>query len=482
MRAMKIAVACLLFAQLLARGQAQAERTRYAEEACPEVIAALSTAYRARLSCARLYVPEDRAQAEVKWISLFIAKIESRAAPVNPPLFYLAGGPGDAASADLEWWLASDFPEDSDIYLVDQRGTGFARPSLDCPESADRARDSRLADCRGRLSGAGIELAAYSSEANVADLVELLQALDLAPVDIYGQSYGSRLALLLAQALPGRIRALALDGAYPPGFSALRDMALNARATLERLFDDCALDPACARAFPDLKLSFHDVIAALNREPALLEGLAPGAALRLNGDDFAGYIRGMLADANRLDQIPALIAEFAAGRYDALLPLLEADVRPETESHSEGLFFSIFCAEDAAGASSAEIQARSAEAAAHAGFSRAALDIIEHCATWDVPAAQSAALSKTLQVPTLLLSGRYDPITPPTWAEALSGNLAFSKHYVFPAAGHGALQSEACAEDIMRAFLSQPRAEGTADCFETLHPPRFKLSVHHQSS
>lgn len=482
MRAMKIAVALLLLSLMLARGQAQAERTRYAEEACPGAIAALAKAYAARLSCARFFVPQDRAQAEVKWISLFIAKIESRAAPVNPPLFYLAGGPGDAASADLEWWLASDFPEDSDIYLVDQRGTGFARPSLDCPESADRAADSWLADCRRRLSGAGIELAAYSSEANVADLVELIQALDLAPVDIYGQSYGSRLALGLAQALPGRIRALALDGAYPPGFSALRDMALNAWAALDRLFDDCALDPVCARAFPDLRSSFQAVIAALNREPAVLEGLAPGAALRLNGDDFAGYIRGMLADANRLDQIPALIAEFAAGRYDALTRMLEADVGPETESHSEGVFFSIFCAEDAAGTSRAEIRARGAEAAAPAGFTRAALDIIEHCATWDVPAAQSAALAKTLQVPTLLLSGRYDPITPPTWAEALSGNLAFSKHYVFPAAGHGALQSVACAEDIMRRFLSQPWAEGTANCFEALRPPRFKLSVNHQSS
>lgn len=477
MRAIKIAVACLLFSQLLARGQAQAERTRYAEEACPDVIAALSTAYRARVNCARFFVPQDRAQTEVKWISLFVAKIESRAAPVNPTLFYLAGGPGDAASADLEWWLASGFPEERDIYLVDQRGTGFARPSLDCPESADRARDNWLADCRRRLSVAGIELPAYSSEANVADLVELLQTLDLAPVDIYGQSYGSRLALGLTQALPGRIRALALDGAYPPGFSALRDMALNAWAALDRLFDDCAFDPACGRAFPDLKSSFQDVITALNREPALLKGFAPGAALRLDGDDFAGYIRGILADANRLDQIPALVADFAAGRYDALTRMLEADVGPETEGHSEGVFFSIFCAEDAAGASSAEIQARAAEASARAGFSRAALDIIKDCATWDVPAAQSVAVPASLPMPTLLLSGRYDPITPPSWAEAVAHNLAGSRHYVFPAAGHGALQSVACAEDIIRAFLSQPRAEGTADCFETLRPPRFKLSL-----
>ncbi len=475
MRAMKIAVACLLLSLFIARGAAQAGRTRYAGESCPDAIAALAIAHAARVSCARYFVPEDRAQAEVNWISLFVTKIESRSEPKNPPLFYLAGGPGDAASADIEWWLASGLLQDSDVYLVDQRGTGFARPSLNCPEFADRARDSWLADCRRRLSQAGIDLAAYSSDANVADMVELIQALELALVDIYGNSYGSRIALRLAAAMPGRIRALTLDGAYPHGFSALRDMAVNTWAALERLFDDCALDPACGRAFPDLKSSFQYVLAALNREPAVLEGFAPGAALRLDGDDFAGYIRGMLTEAAHLELIPALIAELAGARYDALTRLLESDVEPELDSHSEGAFFSIFCAEDAAGASSAEIRARGEEVAAPAGFSRAALDVIEHCATWDAPAAQSAALPASLPVPTLLFSGRYDPITPSSWAEAVANKLVASRHYVFPAAGHGVLQSAACAEDIMRGFLSQPQAGPAADCFDALRPPRFKM-------
>ena len=477
-----IALISLLCALLLAHGQAQDPAIRYEPEGCPEIVRREADELAAQVRCGRLHVPENRAEPKGNWISLFVAEVESAADGTNPPLLFLAGGPGDAASADLSWWLSSSLQQDSDIVLLDQRGTGYSRPSLNCPEYDEALKDRRVADCRLRLLGAGIDLTAYSNEANVADIVDLLLVLKLDTVDLYGKSYGTRLALSLAREIPDRIRSMTLDGAYPPGVNALNEMVINTQDALDRLFADCKIDSACHRAYPRLQEQFYQVVATLDEEPAEIEGLLPTAIVRVTGDDFVNYVRGILADATHLDQLPALITAFARSDYDSLARLVAVDGRPQLDTHSEGVYLSIFCSEDAVMTMADDNSRPRAASSAIAGIGDVAKEVLTNCANWDVPALQrDAPPPAPVRIPTLMLSGHYDPITPPAWAETAETQLAQSWQVVFPAAGHGVLTSDVCAELIMREFLSNPAKEPRHICLQTLRPPQFHVEIDNQS-
>ena len=375
-----IALVSLLCTLLLANGQAQNPAIRYEPEVCPAVIRHKADELAAQVRCGRLHVPENRAFPDGMRIYLFVVRIKSQRETDNPPLLYLAGGPGDAASADLSWWLSSSLGQDSDIVLLDQRGTGYSRPSLNCPEYDEASKDSRVADCRLRLLGAGIDLTAYSNDANVADIVDLLLVLKLDTVDLYGKSYGTRLALSLARGIPDHVRSMTLDGAYPPGVSALNEMVINTQDALDRLFANCKIDPACHRAYPRLRAQFYQVVATLNEEPAEIEGLLPTAIVRVTGDDFVNYVRGILADATHLDQLPALIAAFAGSDYDSLARLVAVDVGPRLDTHSEGVYLSIFCSEDAVMAAADDNSTPGAASSAIAGIADVAHEVLTNCA------------------------------------------------------------------------------------------------------
>ena len=67
-------------------------------------------------------------------------------------------------------------------------------------------------------------------------------------------------------------------------------------------------------------------------------------------------------------------------------------------------------------------------------------------------------------MPTLLLSGDYDPITPPEYAARLMPHLARGQHVVFPGGSHGQAMTGACANGIIAGFLDDPDAPVDTTC------------------
>ncbi len=465
---MKCALALILV--FLWHSSVLAQGPRYASAACPSSMQ--NQAGTAEIICGRLHVPANRQAPAGAEVSLFVLRIKAPTAQPQPPLLILAGGPGEAASSQLAQWLRSELWRDFDIILLDQRGAGLSRPLLACPELAEVVDSAGIRACRARLLAAGIELADYSSAASVQDLRDLLRALELPAVNLYGQSYGSRLALEFAQQFQVQVGAIVLDGLYPPQAQVLAALAENVQRALEQLFADCRADALCNRAYPNLAAQFKATVTALDARPAEV-GVA-GGALRLTGADFALYVSGLLADGVRLSYLPALIAAYAAGEY-AYLPW-GADSASEAP-FSDGLFLSIFCAEEAQRTSAAEIEARGAALpSALAALTVTALDLLADCDFWPVPPAPPPASAAPIDIPTLLLSGRYDPITPPRWAEALEARLPKSWHIVLPAGGHIALENGSCAEAALRAFLRQPTALPTVACLRDLAAPAFFIA------
>jgi len=154
-----------------------------------------------RVECGHLIVPEVRDRRNGRILRLAVMIIRAAEPAGRPPLVFLHGGPGLNAVASrfpinaVRWGLS----QHRDVIVYDQRGTGLSEPHL-CPEvvesSGDIADEARAAAaaraCVASMRAAGIEPAAFSTAANVADAIDLRRSLGYRAWDIYGVSYGSR--------------------------------------------------------------------------------------------------------------------------------------------------------------------------------------------------------------------------------------------------------------------------------------------------
>lgn len=470
----------LLFLLLLSTVGAQDDSAVYRAVECPASVKLNAGDDQFRIACGRASLPENRTERDSsRRVELFVLRIKPIENIGNAPIMHLAGGPGDASSADLAFWLGSPISEIYEIILVDQRGTGLSLPSLDCPEKSDADDESWIRDCRRRLTEQGIDLSQYQSMPIVWDIYDLLVALELDQVNLYGNSYGSRLALLLSTIAPQRIRSMALDGVYPPPRYDMAELAYNADQSLERLFEDCRADAACHSLYPDLRETFYRVVSKMNAEPPELYHLGESTGWTLSGDQFLAWTIGALRHKEAFPILPALISAFDAGVYD-LIVLVDAFVKAphwhDLDFRSEGVELGARCSESQTLADrerSSDFEWEIEEEIASL-LDPLVQHLLDQCEIWDVsPAPSLIAQPVASDVPALLLSGAYDPATPPHWAAFAKAQLSKSWSFVFPNLGHGVLESEACAAWLIRVFLASPTEEPAAECFLELGPPQF---------
>ncbi|MCU0512409.1 MAG: alpha/beta hydrolase [Anaerolineae bacterium] len=511
----------------------------YAVTPCPFYPAVPGEEEGVTFACGTLTVPEQRADPASPPVELAVAIIYSTAArPAPDPVLYLEGGPGGSALAAYDTWFTSGLRADRDIILIDQRGTGYSWPSLNCPEFDDPATAATAATraCRQRLVAEGIDLSAYTSAASAQDIGDLIAALNLEQVNLFGVSYGTRLALTVLRDRPERLRSLILDAVYPPQVAGLEEQAYLGNAAFQRLFAACAAAAACQAAYPDLEQRFYATVDALNASPLTDPD---DDSFWLSGDDLVNEIFNLLYDTASLPLLPALM-EAAARRdvatYLALLypadetgatadgwldldslsdddyfaawadylgfasvPALEDYLSTLTDaeydaaeadfqimvggsngvfvdSDAEGLYNSVECHDDVP-FNRPEMAAIRA-AAAPPQIRQALLDGIAgafaDCALWDVPpGAPLENAPVTADLPVLLLSGEFDPITPAAWAQQAAATLPNSQHIILPGMGHGTVDFHPCPTALARQFLAAPAAPLAADCVAQMRPPDF---------
>ncbi|HWQ16110.1 MAG TPA: alpha/beta fold hydrolase, partial [Roseiflexaceae bacterium] len=475
-----------------------------------------------RVECGYLVVPESRAKPDGRQVKLAVAIVRSTAArPAPDPVVYLEGGPGGSALYDAAFWFDSPLRKRRDIVLIDQRGTGYSLPSLNCPEieSAEvvSAEDELAAAraCSRRLRREGVDLKQYNSAATAADVADLRVALRLEQLNLLGVSYGTRAALTAMRDNPEGIRSVILDSAYPPQVDAYTEEASNAAAAIESLLRGCAEDRACARAYPKLDRTFYRLVERLNRAPAALERTDPDTGEvyeeELYGDDLVDYLVEWLYDTTAIPLLPRAIAETARGEHNTLLYLLDgppaddpgagepaeagasAEGQPAASgapamdtsaadagdiSDSEGAFYSVECREEVI-FGDREAAARTLEgypSAIHEALLAGVDQVLAICEVWG--AGRARALEErpvTSAIPTLVLAGEYDPVTPPRWGQAAVAYLSNSFFFEFPGMGHGVFFAGPCPEGIALAFLERPSVAPDAACIEQLGGPVFEV-------
>ncbi len=478
----------LLLLAIAAAGQGDV--AQYQSSECPHFVQRLAEDSRAKIDCGYLIVPEDRQNKQSdRLIELFVVKIAAREATDKAPLIYMTGGPGSAIAEHLPFILSSRLSQRYQIIALDQRGAGFSRPSLDCFELDDKTPASSsgwIQDCYQRLRDQGVGLQAYNSASAANDIYDLLVALDIGAANLYGLSFGSRLALTVARDHPERVRALLLDGVFPPHVNRFIQHALNGDQALERLFTSCGAAEDCRLAYPDLREKFYAVIRKLNASPATI----PSLNLKLSGDDFANDVLLKLYDKTLIRYLPAQIEAFVQGEYD-FYSFVEARKRRSGSSYeseaqaapndlSEGAWLSFRCADEAPFNSRDAIV--NLAAGLPVGLRRPlvanAIAGLTMCNSWHVPASEDIENQRVLSdIAALLLSGYFDPATPPHWGDEAGRYLSNSWHYVFPESGHGQLfaADAECAQLIALSFLEQPARPPDAACLDDQRPPRFHV-------
>ncbi|MEX0926441.1 MAG: alpha/beta fold hydrolase [Dehalococcoidia bacterium] len=452
------------------------------------------------VECGYITVPEewDEPGANIRLhFAVFAAATEDKA---PDPLVYLSGGPGGSALQVVPQTFNLVYEpllQNRDLVVFDQRGTGFSEPSLYCeeytavasevlaldvdPSEAQELAIEAVSACRQRLTAEGINLASFNTANNAADVDALRNALGYEEWNVYGVSYGSRLATRVMQDHPDGIRSVILDSAYPPDADLYVESPRNLRRAMDTLFQGCADDPACAAAYPNLETTFTDLVNALDENPAPYAVSNPmtGQSIesQLTGSDFIGFLFNAMYVTDIIPYLPELIKGVQDGRLDTV-GVLQGAFLADLEFFSMGMQLSVQCQEEVAFTDRETLAASTAEFPELSNFFEAQANLgaglFEICDLWDVGEADANVNDPvTSDIPALTLAGEYDPITPPRWGQQVSGTLPNGHYIEAPAAGHGIVLAHDCFEQIAQAFLDDPAAEPPSDCVAGIESPAF---------
>lgn len=428
----------------------------------------------------------------------FVLPVVYRAAPIwrrrDTPVLFLAGGPGAPTgleAEDMPWWLewfeTTDWPHD--VVLYDQRGVGRSEPAHECPEvlaqqrellgrDVDSERWARLIRaagerCHRRLLAEGVDFSRFDTRRNAADAFDLMQALGQGRWNLYGVSYGSRIALEMLRQRPEALRAVVLDSVYPPQVHPELTQPWLLARLLELIPRICDLVDGCDTAPERIEQSLTTSLARLREAPLTTEVTLGGESEPLkavyNADDLLWLLFDSLYVWHFIPDLPAMLDELAAGRGGRRLrQMAQFSVSGLLESPiSDAIAAAVDC-RDAAPLRAAEYARERARYPRVASFT-------EHdfaagfCRFWSTDHLDDRFRQPVrADVPVLLLAGEFDPVTPPDWAELAARTLPRASLIEFPQIGHGVLDSHECASELVRAFYERPEDTPRIGCLDRL--------------
>ena len=457
------------------------------------------------MRCGWLVVPENRAEPDGAEVRIQVAIFES-ANPDAPddPIIYLDGGPGGETLDTLRFSLESTwapFIENRDVIFFDQRGVGTSTPSLECPESRDltfevldddldgeeyAARElAATEECHDRLVADDVDLTAYHSATNAADVADLRLALGIDEWNLLGISYGTRLAQTVMRDLPEGVRSVILDSTYSPQEDLTTATPANLVRALEQLWEGCASDPDCSAAYPDLEDRFWALRDQLDTEPLFtdISDVFTGEEHRaiVNGDTLIGAFFQGLYSVDTIPVLPKVVADLEQGDIESIATLLTNNLA-NGAFFSWGMHLSVECYEEVPFADPAAVDAAAAAADPRLGdYFEGATNVgpavFDLCELWQAgtppPLENEPVVS---DIPTLVMAGEYDPITPPEWGENAAEHLTDAAFVEFPAVGHAASVSGDCPLQVATAFVDDPTSPPDTSCVGEMEPIDFVIA------
>lgn len=440
--------------------------------------------------CGELRVPENPAEPGGRSISLHVARVSAiNRRKQSDPLFLLAGGPGMAATT---FYASAAFAferirRDRDIVLVDQRGTGQSNP-LNCTLDDDalyHTTDAEIAaDAKRCLTtlekSAHVEF--YTTSVAVRDLNAVRLALGYQRINLYGVSYGTRVAQHYVRRFPDTVRSVILDGVVPPQSALGTTTSINAENALANILARCAHDTECNKHFGDPAAAYHSLRATLQAHPVSVSLPDPSSG-EPSKVEFTNY---HLATVLRLGSYTAeqaallpLMLHGATAESANFIPLASQFLmvnRSYGDAIAYGMHNNIVCSEDVPFWDLSKVNRDELKATF---LGTAQLDGLKSiCSIWPRgPVDPDFHAELHTDVPTLLLSGGNDPVTPAADAEQAKRGFTHSVHVVIDGLGHGQLTAP-CVDRLMETFISKGAVDGLdVSCVRSDVPLPFFLTV-----
>lgn len=472
--------------------------------------------------CGFFAVPENRDVDGSRHINIAFAVALGDGSQTDP-LVYLEGGPGGApisAAGIIHDIAMGPVSGGRDVIYVDQRGTGYSQPNLNCfqqenyaaeppeiesQEEFDAYQEALIQDCYDRLVSEGIDLNGYTTVQNGEDIADLRIALGYAEWNLFGGSYGTDLALTVMRDRPEGLRSVVLDSVFPPEVNpAAGDDAVEYLNRLQLIADRCSVDPACAAAYPDLRNDIIKAVDNLNAEPLLLSGTAVEflfgpPEIELDGFglqsilDFdianpylAGWINGLASDDSQVRSDAA--HNFLRNTVFLLLGLppeisdeLRADYRgvpgPGTE-FSDGFFLTVVCAEEYPFETGAAVEQGDGWSEAIYDYAAVVAEFFAldtECSIFDLmpedPIVNEPVVS---DIETLVIYTDTDFQTPPAWSELTASHLTNVELVFFPQLGHVVTFYDVCPQFVVYQFLNTPGGLIDTSCADELPAIRYE--------
>ena len=437
--------------------------------------------------CGNLSVPEDPDDPKGRRIELAIAIVPAVATEAKPdPLFLIAGGPGEGSIEGYAPLLGAfaGIRRERDLVLVDQRGTGGSnRIDCDMPEDSLEGGEYEPAELKTLAGECLAKLKSppqfYTTSVAVRDLDAVRVALGYARINLFGGSYGTRVAQHYARRYPEHTRTVVLDGVVPPTLALVPEIAIESQRALDGVFTRCAKDAACNERFPALPAQFAKLDSTLRKGPVAvtLQDPVTGKArpIEVTRAHLVTMARMLVYSPWTASLIPLLVHEAATnGNYAPLAAQAEMAGDDLEKLIAMGMHNSVVCAEDAP-RFAGTVDRKALEATA---IGPLILDGIEAmCEVWPRgPVDRDFAQPLDSAVPALLLSGEFDPATPASYGAVAAKGFRNALHLVVPGQGHGQAQSP-CVQRLLRDFIEAgtPKGLDTA-CVAAIRPAPFFLS------
>ncbi len=395
--------------------------------------------------------------------------------PVNNPLVPIAGGPGQSSIAFYASWYSAfeRVRQHRDILLLDQRGTGDSAAMV-CDIEEDVV-DGVFSEQRTReLTEECLDLLPhdprfFTTSVAVRDLEALRIALGYDALNVYGISYGTRVAQHFARRYPDATRSVIIDGVVPPQMPLGPDIATESQNAIDNVFARCLENAACSARFPDIKVDFAMLRDALDEAPVTVEFQHPingrREVMEFSADHLAAAVRLLLYNPRTVALLPLVISDAADGNFSPLAAQFNMVVASLTDSLNIGMHNAVMCTEDVPFIAWDLLDEEAINASYMGPLQLEAMKTM--CSIWpqgvlDADLRSPLATDK----PVLLLSGGADPITPARFAELAAVDMSNRWHIVGKDQGHG-LAAVGCMPRVIAEFIDAARlADDAADCLE----------------
>lgn len=436
--------------------------------------------------CQFISLKEDPGNSNSRTIDVYLTRIPAIQDDQKPPVFFIAGGPGQASS-ELVAMFRHQFSHllvDHDFVFVDQRGTGKSNP-LDCDvdllEHADKTLNAleelaleKQRECLKTYDG---DLTRYTTPYAVQDLEAVRKHLGYDKVFLWGGSYGTRVIIEYLRSFPSAIAGAILDGVAPVSIQLPAFVERDGSRALDRLFEVCHSDAACEKAFPNLSAHWLTLLDTLQSKPSIVTLTHPRTqkSHRIYIDDqiVSAWTRIILYSREITPILPLALYRATQNDYSQLFSIYALGLDNLSEGISEGLQTAILCAEDRQFSllntqNKPDSYARLLHLPTPKSFDRI-------CEMFP-KSILDANYFETIRsdVPTLLLSGKLDPVTPALWADKLSPQLSNSRHIIVEG-GHHIVSRLGCMPRIIAKFIKAPNTLNTIEieCVDQIKTPHF---------